>query len=70
MTRQQRWQQKQKTLGKCTQCGSPELVNASFCEKCWAKARIRIREIARRRTGATKRYNSVSYREKNTVEAG
>jgi hypothetical protein len=57
-SRQRQWQEKRLAQGLCIQCGAEPLLTKNHGRKC-AK---RIREAARRRTSATRRYkNSKSY---------
>jgi hypothetical protein len=52
MSRQRAWQEKRKAAGLCACCGEEPLLTRNYGEKCAQ----RIREKARARTQAKKRY--------------
>lgn len=59
LTRQQLWQAEQRKLNLCISCGAEPLLTRNHGAKCAKK----IREAARKRTGAKNRYRgATSYR--------
>jgi hypothetical protein len=56
LSRQRRWQLRQRALGNCTTCGRPAFT-AQHCLKHARAARERVRA----RVGSKRRYNSKTY---------
>ncbi len=65
MSRQRRWQLKQREQGKCTICGKPKVM-ADHCLDCWDK----WQEGQRKRKGSLRRNKSKAYklRERETEQ--
>jgi hypothetical protein len=55
-SRQRAWQDAHREQGLCIQCGEEPLINKNHGYNCAKK----IRERARKRTGATKRYKGAA----------
>lgn len=44
LSRQRRWQLKQRANNRCQGCGKPKPSNCVYCDKCGERYRIQVRE--------------------------
>ncbi len=51
VSRQLKWQRKNKELGLCRQCGEKTIENKVFCLQCREKHNIRYRNLYRSKVG-------------------
>jgi hypothetical protein len=63
LNRQQQWQNTRRAQGLCICCGKEPLLTKNHGKKCAKK----IREAARKRTGATTRYRNATSYQSNTT---
>ena len=59
ISRQVKWQRKQKEKGRCTKCGQYAIPNESLCIKCWLKHTYRQWWLGKRPSLNTKTIRSI-----------